>query len=279
MNLANFSENAASHYWFFLAWAILLGALHGLEPGHSKGLMAAFVIGTRGSYFQAIVLALSATVSHTAIVWLLAWPASYGGELWSGQEVGPYLNLASGIVILVLSFSMLRRINRSQHAHSHEHSHSHSHQHPHSHSHDDPREHSHASAQELSVLEDAHTLTHAREIAARFSGQHVTTPQVVLFGLGSGLAPCTAAVVILIGCFRLHQLWMGFGLVAAFSFGLGLTLTAVAVIASWGVRFVGNRWNRFEELMQRAPQLSALFTAAIGIYFIIGFFRSHIWAG
>jgi nickel/cobalt exporter len=72
---------------------------------------------------------------------------------------------------------------------------------------------------------------------------------------------------------------MGFGLVAAFSVGLGLTLTAVAVVASWGVRFVGNRWTRFEELMQRAPQLSAVFTAAIGIYFIIGFFRSHIWAG
>ncbi len=72
---------------------------------------------------------------------------------------------------------------------------------------------------------------------------------------------------------------MGFGLVAAFSVGLGLTLTAVAVGASWGVRIVGSRWKSFEEIMQRAPQLSALFTAAIGIYFIIGFFRSHIWAG
>ncbi len=129
------------------------------------------------------------------------------------------------------------------------------------------------------MIEDEHTRAHAREIAARFSGQHVTTPQVVLFGLGSGLAPCTAAVVILIGCFRLHRLWMGFGLVAAFSIGLGLTLTAVAMAASWGVRVVGSRWNRFEEVMQRAPQLSALFTAAVGLYFITGFFRSHIWGG
>jgi nickel/cobalt exporter len=243
--------------------------------------MAAFIIGTRGSYFQAILLALSATVSHTAIVWLLAWPASYGGELWSGQEVGPYLNLASGIVILALSFWMLRRFNRIQHPHEHsrEHSHEHFHEHPHEHSHEHPHDHSHAASEEAAGIEDAHTLAHAREIAARFSGQHVTTPQVVLFGLGSGLAPCTAAVVILIGCFRLHHLWMGFGLVAAFSIGLGLTLTAVATVASWGVRFAGNRWKKFEEIMQRAPQLSALFTAAIGIYFIIGFFRSHLWAG
>ena len=84
MNLIHFSENAAAHYWLFLAWAVLLGALHGLEPGHSKGLMAAFIIGTRGTYFQAFLLALSATISHTAIVWLLAWPASYGGAMWFG---------------------------------------------------------------------------------------------------------------------------------------------------------------------------------------------------
>jgi ABC-type nickel/cobalt efflux system permease component RcnA len=280
MSLLHFSENAGGAYWVYLAWAVVLGALHGLEPGHSKGLMAAFIIGTRGSYPQAILLALSATVSHTAIVWLLAWPASYGGALWSGQEVGPYLNLASGIVILILSFWMLRRFNRVEHSHSHDDGHRHLHDHAHDHGHSHGRQHedTHAPAPESSVLEDAHTLAHAREIAVRFSGQHVTTPQVILFGLGSGLAPCTAAVVILIGCFRLHRIWMGFGLVTAFSAGLGLTLTVVAATASWGVRFFGNRWNRFEELMQRAPQLSALFTACIGICFIIAFFRSHIWA-
>ena len=127
-------------------------------------------------------------------------------------------------------------------------------------------------------MEDAHTLAHAQDIAAKFAGREVTTSQVILFGLGSGLAPCTAAIVILIGCFRLHQLWTGFGLVAAFSIGLGLTLTAVAAVASWGVRFVGNRWRKFEEVMQKAPQLSALVTAAVGIYLIVAFFRSYTWA-
>ncbi len=279
----------ASPYWLFLAWAILLGALHGLEPGHSKGLMAAFIIGTRGRYHQAIVLALSATISHTAIVWLLAWPASYGGAKWTGQELGPYLNLISGIVVLALSLWMLARIYRIQHGHAHEHGHTHAHDHPHahgdghthphdhSHIHDHPHDHSHALLLEPSVIDDAHARAHAREIAARFSGRNVTTLQVILFGLGSGLAPCTAAVAILIGCFRLHQLWMGFGLVAAFSVGLGLTLTGVAVAASWSARVVGSRWKRFEEMTRKAPQLSALVTAAIGVYFIIQFFHSNVW--
>ena len=280
----------ASHYWLFLGWVILLGALHGLEPGHSKGLMSAFIIGTRGSFHQAIALALSATFSHTAIVWLLAWPASWGGAMWLGRDVGAYLNLISGIVIVTLSVWMLLRMRGPRHAHDHLHGHAHSHSHDHSHSHTHGHgrshthshphnhDHTHADLQEPSVDEDAHTLAPAREIAVRFSGRRdITISQVILFGLGSGLSPCTAAVVILISCFRLHQLWMGFGLVAAFSIGLGLTLCGVAVAASWGARIVGRRWTGFEKIAQKAPQLSSLVTAIIGVYFVLQFLRSRAW--
>jgi hypothetical protein len=59
--------------------ALLLGALHGLEPGHSKTMMAAFVIAVRGTVWQAVLLGLSAAVSHSIIVWVLALAAlAYG---------------------------------------------------------------------------------------------------------------------------------------------------------------------------------------------------------
>ena len=57
--------------WLFIPSAILLGALHGLEPGHSKTMMAAFIVAVRGTVTQAILLGLAATVSHTAIVWAI----------------------------------------------------------------------------------------------------------------------------------------------------------------------------------------------------------------
>ena len=96
-----------------------------------------------------------------------------------------------------------------------------------------------------------------------------------MFGLSSGLTPCTAAIVILIICFQLHQPWLGLALVAMFSLGLGLTLTAVALLASWVVRTAGARSKSFHEIIQKAPFISVLVTATVGIYLIIQFFRAN----
>ncbi len=63
--------------WFFIPSAILLGILHGLEPGHSKTMMAAFIIAIKGTVKQAVMLGLAATLSHTAIVWLIALGGMY----------------------------------------------------------------------------------------------------------------------------------------------------------------------------------------------------------
>lgn len=68
--------------WLFVPSAILLGALHGLEPGHSKTMMAAFIVAVRGTLTQAVLLGLSATVSHTAIVWLVALAGLHFGASW-----------------------------------------------------------------------------------------------------------------------------------------------------------------------------------------------------
>ena len=64
----------AGHAWLFIPSAILLGALHGLEPGHSKPMMAAFIVAIRGSVLQAMLLGLAATLSHTLVVW--AWSSA-----------------------------------------------------------------------------------------------------------------------------------------------------------------------------------------------------------
>ena len=78
---AELLQQGSTHAWLFIPTAIVLGALHGLEPGHSKTMMAAFIIAIRGTVRQAVLLGLCATLSHTAIVWVIALG---GMTLWRG---------------------------------------------------------------------------------------------------------------------------------------------------------------------------------------------------
>ncbi len=108
--------------WLFVPGAILLGALHGLEPGHSKTMMAAFIVAIRGTLTQAILLGLAATLSHTAVVWAIAMTGLYFGQSWSVETTEPYFQLASGVLIITIALWMLWRTWQQQHtAHAHHH--------------------------------------------------------------------------------------------------------------------------------------------------------------
>lgn len=72
--------------WFFIPSAILLGVLHGLEPGHSKTMMAAFIIAIKGTIKQAVMLGLAATLSHTAVVWLIALGGMYISKAFTARR-------------------------------------------------------------------------------------------------------------------------------------------------------------------------------------------------
>lgn len=111
--------------WLFVPSAILLGALHGLEPGHSKTMMAAFIVAIRGTMTQAILLGLSPTLSHTAVVWLVALAGLYFGRNWQAEATEPYFQVASAVLIIAVAVWMLWRTWRDQHEHDHHHDHGH----------------------------------------------------------------------------------------------------------------------------------------------------------
>ena len=96
-----------------MASGIGLGALHGLEPGHAKTMMSAFIIAIRGTVGQAVLLGASATVSHTAVVWLLVVPVlAWGGAAdLRGNE--PYFQIASAIAVLAVAGWTLLRVIRA----------------------------------------------------------------------------------------------------------------------------------------------------------------------
>lgn len=130
-SFAELIQQGAGNAWLFIPSAILLGALHGLEPGHSKTLMAAFIIAIRGTVAQAIMLGLAATISHTAVVWIIALGGMY---LWRGvapEALEPWFQLLSGLIIIAMALWMLWRTRDDQrraklvlgdhhHGHSHD---------------------------------------------------------------------------------------------------------------------------------------------------------------
>ncbi|MBO9706861.1 MAG: nickel/cobalt efflux transporter RcnA [Caulobacter sp.] len=134
VSLPELLQQSAAHAWLFMPTAILLGALHGLEPGHSKTMMAAFIIAVRGTWRQAVLLGLCATLSHTLIVWVIALGGMY---LWRGlapETVEPYLQVASATIIVGMGLWMLWRARRDRLAalaHDADRHHGHDHHHHH----------------------------------------------------------------------------------------------------------------------------------------------------
>ncbi len=222
--------------WLFLPMAVMLGALHGLEPGHSKTMIASYVVAIRGTGPQAALLGLSAALSHSLIVWLLAAVALTYGDVLIAEHAEPYLMLVSGLIVVAMAALMLRRARFDAHAHERHHAHAHG-----GHDHD-----------------------HAHDAKPVVRGK-ATTAQVIAFGLTGGLLPCPAAVTVLLICLNLKRAVLGAGMVAAFSAGLALTLVGVGLAAAWGARQVERRLSaNTEAWLGRLPYLSLLLVACVG---------------
>ncbi|MFU2052458.1 nickel/cobalt efflux transporter [Bordetella hinzii] len=255
----------AAHAWLFIPSAILLGALHGLEPGHSKTMMAAFIVAIRGTVWQAVLLGLTATLSHTLVVWGIGLGGMY---LWRGvapQALEPYFQLASGVIVAAIAAWMFYRTWREQHAGAHVHPHAHDHSaHDHAgHVHDSGAHHHDADDDGHT---DAHQRAHARDIRRRFANRDVTHWQIALFGLTGGLIPCPAAITVLLLCLQLKAFTLGAVLVLCFSIGLAITLVTVGVVAALGARQASRRLPGLNTFARRAPYLSSLLILAVGGY-------------
>jgi nickel/cobalt exporter len=294
-SLTDLLQQGATHAWLFIPTAILLGALHGLEPGHSKTMMAAFIIAVRGTVRQAVMLGLAATLSHTFVVWVVAL-----GGMWlfgglDPEKTEPWFQLASGVAITLIAGWMLWRTWREQslagahdhhHGHDHgDHHHDHHDHHDHDHDHHDHEDHDHAghhhaahgeAGQGLDVATgaymDAHEREHAEDIRRRFDGRDVTTGQIILFGLTGGLIRCPGAITVLVLCLQLKHFALGSALVLCFSIGLAMTMVASGVIAAISVRHVAKRWTGFGEMVRKAPYISGLVILLVGLYVM-----THAW--
>ncbi len=83
-----------------LAFAAFLGALHSLAPGHGKSVIGAYLVGTRGTKAQALVLAIAVALSHTLGVLVLGIITYLAGAAFAPERVYPWLQAVSAVIVL-----------------------------------------------------------------------------------------------------------------------------------------------------------------------------------
>jgi len=259
--VTSFSEllqQGSTNLWLFIPSALLLGALHGLEPGHSKTMMAAFIIAIRGTVMQAVLLGVSAAASHTLVVWVVALVGLHYGAQIDGERTEAWFQLASGALIVTIAVWMLLRIHGQQQGSAKRHVH-------HDHHHGDDHDHHHDHADDH---DDDHARAHAADIEQRFGDRRPSTGQIIAFGLTGGLVPCPASITVLLLCLQLKKYSLGLTLVLGFSIGLALVMVLSGVLAALSLRAASNRWGGFSGFgvwARRAPYLSSALIIVIGL--------------
>ncbi|MBO9667767.1 MAG: nickel/cobalt efflux transporter RcnA [Bdellovibrio sp.] len=244
--------------WVYFPTALMLGALHALEPGHAKTLTAAYLIGIKGTKRDALFLGLSVAATHSLVVIGISVAALWLGRETFTQDVTRYLQIGSGIVVVILgAWMMMKRLRQMRAAqrrkateHGHHHHHSHDHGHHHHHSHHD--EHNH----DL-MTDDEHARAHAEAMPDYAkNGERPTLWQIVTFGAAGGMIPCPASITVMLLALSIGQVASGLLAVAGFSIGLAVTLVGIGLIVVAGLsQLKGN--GRFSWVTAKAPIFSA----------------------
>ncbi len=187
--------------------AAALGAGHALAPGHGKTIIAAYLVGNRGTVRQAAGLGLTVAVSHTIGVLALGLATLLATRSFQPEQVYPYLSTASGLIVLSIGVALLvRTVRRLRHVRAHAHGRDHHHHH-----------HDH------SVANDSATPMGWRTLLA--------------LGLTGGLVPSASAVVLLLGAINLHRVEFGLALICAFGVGMAVAMVSVGLGLVAATRF------------------------------------------
>lgn len=221
--------------------AAMLGAMHALTPGHGKTVVAAYLVGARGTAQHAILLGLIVTATHTLGVYALGLITLTASHWIVPERLFPWISMLSGLVVVGIGATLL--VSRLGAALAHEHPHHHhdgdDHHHHHGHSHLPPDFENGVSARSLLAL-----------------------------GVSGGLLPCPSALVVMLGAIAVGRIAFGLALIVAFSAGLAAVLTGVGLLLVYA-RGVFDRFPTTDRFVRFVPVASAVVISAAGLVIVV----------
>ena len=218
--------------------ALFWGAAHAFSPGHGKSIIAAYLVGSRGTPRHAVLLGLIVTVTHTIGVFALGLVTLSLSSFLLPDQLYPWLNLVSALLIVGVGLGVLRwrlrewrgRLTHGDHGHEHTHGHDHLHDH-------------------------SHGLEADRALSLR---------GLLSIGISGGIIPCPTALVVLLAAISLHRVGYGLLLIFAFSIGLAGAMTGIGLLAVTAKRLF-SRVNFESRFLRLLPAVSALVVLGLGL--------------
>ncbi len=229
-----------------LVVAFGLGAMHALSPGHGKTIVAAYLVGNKGTFKHALFLGAMVTFTHTFSVFCLGLTTLYLYRDVLPDNVIKWLGAISGMSIVWIGALLLykrSRILRHGHAHDPDHPHTHEHDHPHDHDHvHGPGGHTHVPEGEI------------------------TLSSLIALGVSGGLVPCPSALVLLLSSIALGRVGLGLMLLVGFSLGLAVVLMGIGLIVLYAKNLIPDKKSAAGHAAFRViPVLSAAVIVCLGL--------------
>ncbi|MBP6178852.1 MAG: PD40 domain-containing protein [Anaerolineales bacterium] len=267
LDIVRAKEFSISFYVFALGISFALGALHALTPGHGKTVVAAYLVGSRGTAWHAVVLGSVVTLTHTGSVFLLGIITLAASQYILPTTIIPWLEVLSGLMIVGLGLYLLwQRFIAWRNA----------------------------SAQEISTRKIS--LTPAPTSPKKISGavkiqkadaslhhhgdgklhshevpETITWRSLITLGISGGLVPCPDAIAILLVAIAINRILLGLALIVFFSLGLAVVLIVIGLLMVSSSRLFKrmDSFNRFAPFM---PIVSAVIVLALGFGLTYGAF-------
>ncbi|MBE0683200.1 MAG: hypothetical protein IH589_14930 [Anaerolineales bacterium] len=261
LDLVRQKEFSISFYLFALVIALALGALHALTPGHGKTVVAAYLVGSRGTTWHAIALGSVVTLTHTGSVFLLGIITLAASQYILPTTIIPFLEILSGLLILGLGFYLLwqrflfwrKSLKPAQGGERNRRKYSLA-----------PSPAKKASGG-VKVEKPSADLHHHGDgkMHSHNVPEAITWRSLIALGISGGLVPCPDAIAILLVAIAINRILLGLALIVSFSLGLAVVLIVIGLLMV-NSRRLFDRIGFLDRLAPVMPLVSAVIVLLLG---------------
>lgn len=214
-----------------LVGAFILGAIHALEPGHGKSIVAAYLIGSKGTVKDAFVLGITITLTHTFTVIMLGILATLATSYYIHDKIEHLLELSAGIIVIGIGIWMLIR----------------------------------ARSILGTINPSSSNFSENRHKHLSNENQKISNKSLISLGLAGGIVPCPAALAIIILAVSKGAILPGLAVVLSLSIGLGVTLVGIGILICKTSSSLLNNFDSESRIIKIMPLISGLIVTILGI--------------